>query len=131
MKKVKLYEVLKWDTSGWNCHHDPIFAMFSKTNWEEISDEDYELLIKAIDWHNNSQDRWNKPEKTLVIVCESDVDKTDLIKGYLEYLNEQRLKDEAKKERLRKRAEKKAATEEQNKKKKELKLLNDLKKKYE
>jgi len=120
--KVKLFYI----TSDFDEDHYSNSSLSHETDWDEIPDNDYWDLVKAIDLHNKGQ---KNGEKLIALrQLEPQEQKTItpklLASEFLKWKKDQLKKDEQRKEQEKKKRE-------ETKKKRDLAKLEKLKKEYE
>lgn len=121
--KIKILETYYHETTN----YEGFYEYGEQTNWDEVSKEDFDILLK---WAKKENSKYNTSRR-IVIITEKDIDIPKTIKDFLSKVKKETEEQSKKDEARRLAEEKRIKTIENKKKQKELRLLEQLRDKYE
>ena len=110
------------DRTDYNCYNNDVNIIKSITDWQEVTNEDYNILKGNIA---------EIKSKLIPVMLEQDIEPLhNTIEKCLTYIKNEKKKRDQEEKKYKEENEKRQKTAEEKKKKKELKKLEELRKKY-
>lgn len=111
---------------GYVCDHDPNWVMRDCTDWDEVTDDEYKVLVKWVEKKNREQ-----YDLQYIIYRQEDVNVKARIKDYFDMMAAEELAAEEKRKKREAKARARALASKKLKEAEERAQLEELKKKYE